>query len=131
MYYRVSGKGAYTRPSDTQRSCTKEALKSLVAQDPPPGLLGYLDKTPAGWVSLGPREGYAKLARSPVMKPIDDQAVWSVVCFVVPSEYRKQGVARELLEGAVNYARKRGVRLLEAYPVDHYCPVKSRTNSIG
>jgi len=44
--------------------------------------------------------------------------VWSVVCFVVPSEYRNHGVASELLAGAVAYARKRGVRLLEAYPVD-------------
>ena len=118
MYYRVSGKGDYTRPSDTQRSLSKEALKALIAQDPPPGLLGYQGKTPVGWVSLGPREDYAKLARSPVMKPIDDQPVWSVICFVVPSEYRKQGVARELLAGAVRYAKKRGVRLLEAYPVD-------------
>jgi GNAT superfamily N-acetyltransferase len=92
--------------------------KSLIAQDPPPGLLGYLGKTPVGWVSLGPREHYAKLARSPVKKPVDDQVVWSVVCFVVPSGYRKQGVARELLAGAVHYAMKRGVRLLEAYPVD-------------
>jgi GNAT superfamily N-acetyltransferase len=48
------------------------------------------------------------------MKPVDGQAVWSIVCFVVPSEFRKQGVARELLAGAVEYARKRGVRLLEA-----------------
>ena len=118
MYYRVSGKGAYTRPSETQRSLSKEALRALIAQDPPPGLLGYQGKTPVGWVSLGPREDYAKLAKSPVMKPIDDQPVWSVICFVVPSEYRKQGVARELLAGAVRYAKKRGVRLLEAYPVD-------------
>jgi GNAT superfamily N-acetyltransferase len=118
MYYRVSGKGAYTRPSESQRSRSKKALQALIAQDPPPGLLGYQSRTPVGWVSLGPREAYAKLAKSPVMKPIDDQPVWSLVCFVVPSEYRKQGVARELLAGAIGYARKRGVRLLEAYPVD-------------
>ena len=118
MYYRVSGKGAYTRPSESQRALSKDALRALSAQDPPPGLIGYHGKTPVGWVSLGPRQDYAKLARSPTMKPVDDQPVWSIVCFVVPSEYRKQGVARELLAGAVRYARKRGVRLLEAYPVD-------------
>jgi len=118
MYYRVRGKGAYTRPSDNQRSLSKAALKSLAAHDPPPGLLGYRGKVPVGWVSLGPREDYAKLANSPTMKPVDDRPVWSIVCFVVPSEFRKQGVARELLAGAVAYARQRGVRLLEAYPVD-------------
>jgi GNAT superfamily N-acetyltransferase len=118
MYYRVSGKGAYTRPSDEQRALSKGALKALAAQDPPPGLIGYRGKVPVGWVSLGPREEFAKLANSPTMKPVDDSPVWSIVCFVVPSEFRKQGVARELLAGAVEYARKRGVRLLEAYPVD-------------
>ncbi len=52
------------------------------------------------------------------MKPVDGQPVWSIVCFVVPSEYRGQGVARELLIKAVAYAKRRGVRLLEAYPID-------------
>jgi ribosomal protein S18 acetylase RimI-like enzyme len=118
MYYRVSGKGAYTRPSESQRSLSKAALEALAARDPPPGLLGYRGATPVGWVSLGPREDFAKLARSPAMKPVDAEQVWSIVCFVVPSEYRRQGVARELLAGAVKFARKRGVRWLEAYPVD-------------
>ena len=118
MYYRVSGKGAYTRPSDEQRALSKGALKALAAQDPPPGLIGYRGKVPVGWVSLGPREDYERLRRSPVMKAVDEAPVWSVVCFVVPSEYRGQGVARALLEGAVAWAREAGVTLLEAYPVD-------------
>ena len=79
MYYRVTGKGAYTRPSDSERSRSKEALKTLAA-------------------------------------------LWSIVCFGVPSAFRGQGVARELLAGAVEYARTRSVRLLEAYPVDRSEP---------
>ena len=118
MYYRVTGKGAYTRPSESQRQLAHDALLALAAKDPPPGLLGYLGDTPVGWVSLGPREDYAKLRRSPAMKAVDDAAVWSIVCLVVPSEYRRQGVARALLQGAVDHALKRGVRLVEAYPVD-------------
>ena len=118
MYYRVTGKGAYTRPSESQRQLAHDALQALAAQDPPPGLIGYHGDTPVGWVSLGPREDYAKLRRSPAMKAVDDAAVWSIVCLVVPSAYRRQGVARALLEGAVDYARQRGVRLVEAYPVD-------------
>lgn len=125
MYYRVRGKGAYTRPGDEQRARSKAALEALAAADPPPGLLGYLGPTPVGWVSLGPRQDYAKLAHSPTMKPVDDQPVWSVVCFVVPSGYRRQGVAAALLAGAIDYARRRGVRLLEAYPVDKAQPSAS------
>ncbi|MEO8122381.1 MAG: GNAT family N-acetyltransferase, partial [Rhodoferax sp.] len=84
----------------------------------PPGLIGYQGKVPVGWISLGPREDFAKLKRSPVMKAVDDQPVWSLVCFVVPLQYRGQGVARALLDGAMAYAKKHGVKLLEAYPVD-------------
>ena len=131
MYYRVSGKGTLTRPGDSQRLRGKNALRALAAQDPPPGLVGYRGKTPVGWVSLGPRGDFAKLAKSPVMKPVDDQPVWSVVCFVVPSPYRNQGVAGELLAGAVAYARKRGVRLLEAYPVDKDAPAAVQASWFG
>ena len=41
-----------------------------------------------------------------------------MICFVVPSEHRRKGVANALLRGAIAYARKRGARLIEAYPVD-------------
>jgi GNAT superfamily N-acetyltransferase len=58
------------------------------------------------------------LQRSPVMKAVDDMPVWSIICFVVPAEHRGQGVARALLDASIAWARKRGVRLLEAYPVD-------------
>jgi len=96
----------------------KAALKKLSKNDPPPGLIAYRGKTPVGWVSLGPREDFAKLATSPVMKPVDDKSVWSIICFVVPPSERGQGIAHALLEGAVTYARKRKVKLLESYPVD-------------
>lgn len=122
MYYRISGKHGLARPSDGQRRSAKEALHALASADPPAGLLGYRGKTAVGWISLGPREDFAKLAKSPVMRPVDDLPVWSIVCFVVPSEYRRQGVARELLEKAVDFARERGVTLLESYPVDREKP---------
>ena len=126
MYYRISGKETgFTRPGDAQRARSKAALKALARDDPPPGLIGYREGVPVGWISLGPRENYAKLARSPTMKAVDDRPVWSVVCFVVPSAYRKQGVARDLLAGAIRWARQRGVRLLEAYPVDTSHPSAS------
>jgi predicted GNAT family acetyltransferase len=52
------------------------------------------------------------------MKPVDDQPVWSVVYFVVPAEFRGHGVALALLAGAIAYTRRRGARLIEAYPLD-------------
>ena len=52
------------------------------------------------------------------MRAVDDKPVWSIICFVVPSEHRGQGVARALLAGAIAYARNQGATLIEAYPVD-------------
>lgn len=70
------------------------------------------------WVSLGPREEFLKLARSLVMKPVDELPVWSIVCFVVPAAFRGRGVALGLLAGAIDCARACGAQILEAYPVD-------------
>jgi ribosomal protein S18 acetylase RimI-like enzyme len=118
MHYRRSG-AREALPSGTTRARADRAdLKELVEAGTPPGLIGYRGKVPVGWVSLAPREQYARLKRSPVMKAVDDQPVWSIICFVVPSEYRGQGVAQALLDGAIAYARRRGATLLEAYPVD-------------
>jgi GNAT superfamily N-acetyltransferase len=73
---------------------------------------------PVGWISIGPREDYERLAHSTVLKPLDDKPVWSIVCFVVGRQARGRGVARKLLEAGVDYAREHGARLLEAYPVE-------------
>jgi ribosomal protein S18 acetylase RimI-like enzyme len=94
------------------------ALKKLAKGAPPPGLIAYRGKVPVGWVSLGPRAAFAKLETSRVMKAVDDAPVWSVICFVVPSPERGQGVARALLDGAIAFARKQRVTALEAYPID-------------
>ena len=118
MYYRKSGSGTPLPARTTRAQANRAELKALVDAGEPPGLIAYRGRVPVGWVSLGPREAYARLARSPVMKPVDELPVWSIVCFVVPPENRGQGIGRALLAGAIAYAKKRRVRLLEAYPVD-------------
>jgi ribosomal protein S18 acetylase RimI-like enzyme len=118
MYYRRGGGRGKMPQGMTIAQFNQSQLREVVDAGRPPGLIGYVDGTPVGWVSLGPREDYGRLAKSPVMKPVDEQPVWSIVCFVVPSIHRGQGVARALLDGAIAYARERGARLVEAYPVD-------------
>jgi ribosomal protein S18 acetylase RimI-like enzyme len=118
MAYRRSGPGEPLPSGVTRAQANRAGLKALVDAGNPPGLIGYCANVPVGWVSVGPRQEYAKLARSPVMKPVDERPVWSVICFVVPSEYRGKGVARALLKGAVAFAKKQGATLIEAYPVD-------------
>lgn len=111
MYYRRSGKA----PAG---GSNRRELLTLTRAGTVAGLVGYMDGVPVGWISLGPREEYAKLRRSPIMKPVDETPVWSIVCTFVDRAHRGQGIQRRLLAAAIDYARDRGVRLLEAYPVD-------------
>jgi GNAT superfamily N-acetyltransferase len=112
MFYRRTGK------TTAWRDANRDALRELACGDLSPGLVGYLDGEPVGWISLGPREDYLKLQRSPVMKPVDDAEVWSIVCSFVDKAHRGEGLQGRLLAAAIDYARDQGVRLLEAYPVD-------------
>ena len=117
MFYRRSGPTVV--PKGTSRSeHARCSLKALVEAGTVPGLLGYRDGEPVGWISFGPREEFARLQRSPVMKPVDDKPVWSVVCFYTAKRARGQRISEALLAGAIDYARSCGARLIEAYPVD-------------
>lgn len=118
MFYRETGRTEAAKGLSV-RETRKRALKALVDRGGmPPGLIGYRDGRPIGWISLGPRADYARLARSPVMKPVDEADVWSIVCFFVDARERGQGVSEALLQAALGWARTQGVKLVEAYPVD-------------
>lgn len=119
MAYRRSGAAQKPVPDGKAQAARNRAdLKALVDRGPPPGLIAYRGKTPVGWVTLGPREDFARLANSPIMKPVDERPAWAIVCFVVPPEFRGEGVARALLDAAVAYAKRRGATLVEAFPID-------------
>lgn len=44
------------------------------------------------------------------------ESVWAVACFLVDPEERRQGIARQLLEAAIELARAQGAETLEAFP---------------
>jgi GNAT superfamily N-acetyltransferase len=83
-----------------------------------PGVVAYLDGLPVGWCGLGPRRAMPRMMRSKTIPLVDDVPVWSIGCFVVRAGYRRRGVARALLDGAVAYARSMGAPVVEAYPID-------------
>ena len=96
----------------------RRALMKLVTAGPPPGLLAYANGRPVGWCAMAPRQAYSTLERSRVLARIDDAPVWSVPCFFVARPYRRQGLTVRLLEAAVEFARKRGAKIVEGYPVE-------------
>lgn len=96
----------------------KRALKRLVSTGREPGLIAYLKREPIGWCALAPRQDYVALERSRILKPVDDQPVWSVSCLFIKKGYRRRGVSTLLLQAAVEFARKHGARIVEGYPVE-------------
>jgi GNAT superfamily N-acetyltransferase len=96
----------------------RDRFADVVAEGPPPGLIGYLDDVPVAWVQVGPREEFPTIYRSHLLKPTDELEAWSVNCFVVRSGFRRRGIAQALLDAALAYAGHLGARLVEAYPVD-------------
>ena len=96
----------------------KQAFHGIVASEEPTGVLAYSAGKPVGWCAVAPREAYVRLENSRVLKPVDDQPVWSVSCFYVARPYRRTGLTQALLEAAVEYARQRGAKIVEGYPQD-------------
>jgi GNAT superfamily N-acetyltransferase len=84
----------------------------------PPGLLGYLETAPVGWVQVGPRSEFPTIQRSRLLKAVDDVEPWSINCFVVRTGHRRRGIGAGLLSAAIAYAKDQGAATIEAYPVD-------------
>ncbi|WP_238413156.1 GNAT family N-acetyltransferase [Saccharothrix deserti] len=86
------------------------------------GLVAYVDGDPAGWVAVEPRTAYPKLRTSRIPwkgrdEDKDDGTTWAVTCFVVRKGFRGRGLTYLLARAAVDFARERAARALEAYPM--------------
>ena len=87
------------------------------------GLVAYLDGEPVGWCAVEPRTAYSGLLRV-YRTPWDgrdedkaDDSVWAVTCVLVRAGFRRRGIGYALARATVDFARKRGARALEAYPM--------------
>lgn len=102
--------------SEQQGEGNRQAMRRIVLSGEVPGVLGYVRDQPAAWCSIAPRHNFASLNRSPVLRPLDDQPVWSLVCLFIGKPYRGRGLAQPLIRGAVAYAASQGAAIVEAYP---------------
>jgi hypothetical protein len=74
-------------------AANRASLKALVKHGPLPGILAYAGEQPAGWCAVAPRSEYVTLAKSRVLRPVDDAPVWSVSCFFIAKPYRRKASA--------------------------------------
>jgi GNAT superfamily N-acetyltransferase len=114
MHWKLRGK-AYEESKGMEN---RQLHKAIVASGVITGLLAYWHGEVVGWVAVEPRTAYEKLAHSRVLKPVDDQAVWSITCFFVSKKFRRKGIAVGLIKAAVDHVRQQGGKIVEGYPVD-------------
>lgn len=114
MWWRLSAKEFEANAGENNRL----AMKKLVDAGNISGLVIYVGKTPAAWVALAPREDLPRLARSRILKPVDNQPVWTVNCLFVDKKFRRRGLTNYAIEAAVAFIHSRGGKIVEAYPKD-------------
>ena len=84
------------------------------------GLVAYVDGEPAGWCNVEPRTEFPYLRSVPWRKRQEDKTdanIWAVPCFITRAGFRNRGVSYALAAAAVDFARERGARALEGYPM--------------
>ena len=112
MYYHSSS--GWAKRTSNQN---KEEKGMLVREGKSHGVLIYHDGNPIGWCQFGPREELPRIDRMKNYKPIR-QDVWRITCFFIDRKYRGKGVAKEALGAALKMMAARGVRVVEAYPIE-------------
>ncbi|MGK3208827.1 GNAT family N-acetyltransferase [Amycolatopsis sp. MEPSY49] len=98
-----------------------ERLRAQTA-DHATGLVAFLDGEPAGWCAVEPRTAYRRLLTSRLVwdgrdEDKEDDGVWAVTCFVTRKGFRRRGVSAALAKAAAEFARERGARAVEGYPI--------------
>ena len=81
------------------------------------GFLAYVDGKAAAWCNAAPRSSIASLQSKPDLGVDDVDRIGSIVCFVTAAPYRRHGLARRLLNAAIDRFRRQGFAYAEAYPM--------------
>ena len=116
MFFRLP----YSHFQENKPDGNKKMMKQLVNKGKPQGLIASINDEPIGWIAMAPREDYLKLENARTFKRIDDKPVWSITCFFIKKEFRHKGVSQQLIKGAIDFAKKKKIKTLEAYPAIPY-----------
>ena len=115
QYYRSEGPYEHESPEPNRAAMHRQVATATV----PHGVLAYDGRRPVGWCAVAPRGDYPRLKRMQAATATqNEEGLWSITCFVVRVGHRRRGVATQLLQAAVDLARRHGAKTVEAYPVD-------------
>ncbi|MBI3997660.1 MAG: GNAT family N-acetyltransferase [Armatimonadetes bacterium] len=103
--------------AETTAAENREAMRALILGRRAHGYLAYVDGRPVGWCHAATRVMLPGLNRYEEFRTEDPERVGAIVCFVIAAPYRRQGVARRLLDAACEGFRREGLAVAEAYPL--------------
>jgi GNAT superfamily N-acetyltransferase len=110
MVWRSQIDGASAPTAAAQR---RAAMEGLVQARKPVGILGYDRGIPVAWCSIAPRSLFGKS----LSHTDPDPGLWSLTCFFIRADHRKQSGFAALLAAAEAHAAHQGATAIEAYPV--------------
>ena len=123
--YKLRPREAFSKfPAEERARRLREQTDcSHPASDTTSGLVAYLDREPVGWCAVEPRTAYPGLLRNNRVpwegraEDKTDDSIWAVTCVFTRAGFRRKGISHALVQAAVDFARRRGARVLEAYPL--------------
>jgi GNAT superfamily N-acetyltransferase len=105
------------RPEENAR----ELVEAIEASDGPEGVVARRGEIIVAWMKLTPAARVKKLYEQRLYKNLpcfgqDRERVFTIGCFFVDPEYRRQGLTRRLVAAGVELSRSSGATAIEAFP---------------
>ncbi|MEP7330354.1 MAG: GNAT family N-acetyltransferase [Betaproteobacteria bacterium] len=96
------------------------AMDARIAAGEMEGYMAYDGDEVVGWMNAQPytklRHACTRLRIAPTKLPVPAHNAAAIVCFVIPPQRRRQGVATSLLAGGLANLTARGIALVDAFP---------------
>jgi len=98
----------------------RAAMAARIASGEMDGFLAYSGREVVGWINAQPyhklQHACARLRIAAPKLPVPPHEAAAIVCFVTAPDWRRRGVARALLDGALENFAARGIAVVDAFP---------------
>ena len=135
QYYHVNCSSEEWRARTDQQN--QQLAQENIRQGVMHGFMAFDGDKPVGWINANEWRNYALIENDPEMLEFEGKS-GAIVCFLIHPEYRNQGLAKKLLETAINDFRKQGFDrvvgrpfLWSAHPERQYHGIPSMYEALG
>ncbi|MBS2101018.1 GNAT family N-acetyltransferase [Carboxylicivirga linearis] len=99
-----------------QKEKNRQSVIDFVKEGKMTGYLAYLNNRPVGWCNTNDRNQYQRLLKYYDLVNPNEDKICSIVCFLIHPEYRRQGIAQQILNQISSDYSSQNYKYIEAYP---------------